>query len=67
MTVVGRLQKKIEPLIEKVQSGTARPEEIGPKIMKLRKEHERKIESLLSAEQKKRWKDLLGKPFVLND
>ena len=40
MAVVQDLQKKVKPLIEEAQSG-GNPEEIRPKVMKIRKEHER--------------------------
>jgi hypothetical protein len=66
MGVVQEMQKKIEPLIQKAQSG-GNPQEIGPKVMKIRKEHEGKIEAILSDAQKKQWKNMLGKPFDLGD
>ena len=47
---------------------------IGPDIdrpatqlMKLRQEHEAKIEALLTEAQRKRWQQLLGEPFELRD
>ena len=66
MGVVQEMQKKIAPLIKEAQSG-GKPEEIRPKVMKLRKEHEAKIEALLTDAQKKQWKEMIGKPFDLND
>ena len=36
-------------------------------MMKLRKEHEAKIEALLADPQKKQWHEMLGKPFALRD
>jgi hypothetical protein len=60
MGVVQELQKKIEPLIKKTQSG-GNPQEIRPKVMKIRKEHEDRIEVILSDAQKKQWKEMLGK------
>jgi len=64
--VVQEMQKKIEPLLKEVEkSGT--PEEIRPKAMKIREEHARRIEALLSDAQKKQWKELLGKPLDLGD
>ena len=62
MAVVQEMQKKIEPLIKEAQSG-GDPQEIRPKIMKIRKDHEGKIEALLTDAQKKQWKEMLGKPF----
>jgi hypothetical protein len=35
--------------------------------MKIRKEHEGRIEALLSEAQKKQWKEMLGKPLDLDD
>jgi hypothetical protein len=66
MAVVQEMQKKIEPLIKEAQSG-GKPEEIGPKIMKIRREHEGKIEALLTDAQKKQWQEMLGKPLDLGD
>ncbi len=66
MAVVQDMQKKIEPLIKEAQSG-GNPQEIRPKVMKIRKEHEGKIEALLTDAQKKQWKEMLGKPLNLDD
>ena len=66
MAVVQDMQKKIEPLIKEAQSG-GNPEEIWPKVMKIRKEHEGKIEALLTDAQKKQWKEMLGKPLDLDE
>ena len=35
--------------------------------MKIRKEHEGKIEALLTDAQKKQWKEMLGKPLDLDE
>jgi hypothetical protein len=66
MGVVGEMQKKIEPLMKEAQSG-GDPQEIWPKVMKIRKDHEGKLEAILSEGQKKQWKKMLGKPFDLGD
>ena len=66
MAVVQELHKKVEPLIKEAQSG-GNPEEIRPKVMKIRKEQEGKIEALLTDAQKKQWKEMLGKPLALDD
>jgi hypothetical protein len=66
MSIVQELQKKVEPLIKEAQSG-GNPEEIRPKVMKIRKEHERKIEALLTDTQTKQWKEMLGKPLALDE
>jgi hypothetical protein len=64
--VAQEMHKKIEPLMKEAQKG-GNPQEIGPKIRKIRKEQEERIEALLSDAQKKRWKELLGKPLDLGD
>ena len=66
MAIVQELQKKVGPLIKEAQSG-GDPEEIRPKVMKIRKEHEDKIEAVLTDAQKKQWKEMLGKPFALDE
>lgn len=66
MAVVQQLQKKIEPLVKEAEKG-GKPEEVRPRMMKVRKEHEGKIEALLSDEQKKKWKEMLGKALDLDD
>ncbi len=64
LEVVLGMQKKAAPLMKEAQQG-ARPEEIWPKILKLREEHSRQIENLLSDAQKKQWQKMLGKPLHL--
>jgi hypothetical protein len=66
MAVIQGMEIKIQPLIKKAQSG-GNPQEIGPKIKKIRKEHEGKIEALLTDAQKKQWKEIRGKPLPLDD
>ncbi len=64
--VVQAMQRKIEPLAKEAQAG-GNPEEIRAKVMQIRKEHQQKIEALLSDAQKKQWKELLGSPLALDD
>jgi hypothetical protein len=64
--VVQGMQKKVAPLLKEAQNG-GNPQEIWPKIRKIRKEQEERIESLLSVAQKKQWKKMLGKPLDLGD
>jgi hypothetical protein len=64
--VVQEMQKKIEPLLKEAHNG-GKPEEIRPKVMKIREEHVSRIADLLSDTQKKQWKELLGKPLDLGD
>ena len=66
MTVILEMQTKIAPLLKDVDSG-GDPQEIWPKLMKIRKEHEGRIEALLSDAQKKQWKEMLGKPLDLGE
>lgn len=58
--VVQEMQKKTELLAKEAQRG-GKPEEIGPKLTKIRQEHVGRIEALLSDAQKKQWKEMLGK------
>jgi transcription termination factor NusB len=66
MEVMQDMQQKMEPVMKEAQKG-GKPEEIAPKLMKLRQEHEGKIEAILDDAQKKQWKELLGKPLDLGD
>jgi hypothetical protein len=66
MAIVQDLHKSVEPLIKEAQSG-GNPTEIRPKIELLRKDHAKKLEAVLTDDQKKQWKDLLGPPFELGD
>jgi hypothetical protein len=66
MAVVQQMERKIQPLIKEAQSG-GDAEQIRPRVMKIRKDHEAKIEALLSEAQKKTWKELLGKRFDPDD
>jgi hypothetical protein len=64
MGLVKDMQKEIEPLMKEAQSG-GNPQEIRPKVIKLRLDCQGKIEGLLSDAQKKQWQELIGKPFVI--
>jgi hypothetical protein len=66
MAVVQDLQRKVKPLSEEAESG-GNPEEIRPKVMKIKKEHELQIEALLTDSQKEQWKVMLGKPLALDE
>jgi hypothetical protein len=66
MAVHQELQKKVEPLVKEAQSG-GNPEEIRPKLMKIRKEQEAKIVAILTDAQKKQWREMLGKPLDLGE
>jgi len=62
MQVIQAMQEKMQTVMKESQPG-AMPDEIGPKVMKIREEHEGKIEAILTSDQKAQWKELLGKPF----
>jgi hypothetical protein len=62
MGVVHDMHKKIESLIKEAQPG-GNPQEIMPKVMKIRTEHESRIEAILTDGQKSEWRKLLGKSF----
>jgi hypothetical protein len=66
MPVIQDMQKKIEPLIKEAQTG-GDPKEIRSKIMKVRKDHEGKLEALLTDAQKKQWKEKIGKLSDLDE
>lgn len=66
MGVVREMQMKIEPLMKAAQSG-GDPQEIRPKVIRIRKDHEAKIEAILSDAQKKQWEKMLGKSFDLGE
>jgi len=66
MDVVQDMQKKIQAMI-KDAGQEPKPEELRPKMMKIRQEHAGKIEAQLTETQKNQWKELLGKPFDLGD
>jgi len=64
--IIREMEKKIEPLAREGREG-GQPEEIRAKAKKVRKEHEGKMEAVLTDVQKKQWKELLGKPFDFDD
>jgi len=66
MAVVQELEKKIGPLVKEAEAG-GNPQEIRPRIMEIRREHGDRIEVILSDAQKRRWKEMLGKPLKLGD
>ena len=64
--VVQAMQKKIESLMKAAQT-SGKPEELRPKLMKIRQEHQDQIEAILNDAQKKQWQKMLGKPLDLGD
>jgi hypothetical protein len=66
MAITHELQTSVEPLVKEAQSG-GNPQEIRPKIERLRKDHAKKLEAILTDAQKKQWTEMLGPPFELGD
>jgi Spy/CpxP family protein refolding chaperone len=66
VAITQEFQRKIQPLLKEAHSG-GKPEEIRPKVLSIRDEYSKKLEDVLSAEQKKQWKEMLGEPFDLGD
>ena len=66
MAIMQELQNKIEALIKEAQSGV-NADKIGPNIEKLRKDHAKKLEAVLTDDQNKNWNEMLGPPFELGD
>jgi hypothetical protein len=64
--LVQDMETKIQATIQDACS-EPKPEEILPRVMKIRKQYAGKLEALLSEGQQKAWKELLGKPFELGD
>jgi hypothetical protein len=64
MGVIQEMAMTIEPLVRQLQA-SGNPQEIGPKVMQVRKNQESKLEALLSDAQKKQWKEMLGRPLDL--
>jgi hypothetical protein len=62
MALLQKMQREIEPLVKEAQSkGNA--DVIRPRAMKIRAQYADKIESLLTANQKQDWKQMLGERF----
>lgn len=66
MGIVQDLQRKIEDLVKAAQAGR-NPQELRANVEKVRKEHARQLEDVLTDAQKTQWKELLGPPFELGD
>jgi hypothetical protein len=61
MGEIQKMQKKIAPLMEEARK-SGKPDEIRPKVLKLRDDLQGTLEALLTADQKKQWKEMLGRP-----
>ena len=66
MAISQELQRKIQAVIKEAQTG-GKPEELRPTVLRIREEYGKKLEAVLTGEQTKKWKDMLGKPFDLGD
>jgi Spy/CpxP family protein refolding chaperone len=66
MAMMQQAQTRIEPLLEEVRDGGS-PEEIQPKVIKIRDGLEAKLAAGLTDAQKRQWKEMLGKPMDLAD
>jgi hypothetical protein len=66
MAITHELQTSVVTLVKEAQAG-GNPEEIRPKIEKLRKDQARKLEAVLTDAQKEQWKAMLGPPLELGD
>jgi hypothetical protein len=62
MAIIQELQSTIEPMTKYARSG-GNPKEILPIVIKIREDYDGKIEAVLSDAQRKRWKEMRGKPF----
>jgi hypothetical protein len=65
-TLVQEMQRTLEPVIQTAQAG-GDPAAIQPKVMTIRQEYAARIESILTAHQKDRWREMLGAPFDPGD
>lgn len=66
MAEVQAMHKKIEPLVKEAEA-SGNSATIMHRVMKIRAEHESRIESILSEAQRKQWQRLLGKPVDLGN
>ena len=62
---IRQTQKKIGPLLAEAQKG-GNPDEIRPKVLKLRADLQGKLEGLLTDAQKAEWKRMLGESVGLD-
>ncbi len=64
MAAIRQTGAKIEPLLQQAQKG-GNPDEIRPKVLKLRADLQATLEALLTDAQRAQWKAMLGKPVDL--
>ena len=59
MAEIQQMQKKIAPLMEEARK-SGNPDEIRPKVLKLREDLQGNLETLLTENQRKQWREMLG-------
>ena len=59
-------QKKTRALMDEIRKG-ASPDDIRPKVLKLRLDLEVQLEALLTDAQKKQWQERVGKSLNLDE
>ena len=64
MGLIQGMQKQVMPLVKGAKTG-GNPQEILPKVTKLRLDCQARIEALLSDPQQKQWKEMTGPPLVI--
>ncbi|MGO8751163.1 MAG: Spy/CpxP family protein refolding chaperone [Thermoguttaceae bacterium] len=64
MALIQQTREKTKTLMDEIRKG-ANPDEIRPKVLKLRLDLEGQLEALLTDAQKEQWKEMLGKPVDL--
>ncbi len=62
-----KLIRVVQDLETKARALTQQPGDPRPKMMELRRNHERDLEALLSEAQKRQWQEMLGKPVKLGE
>ncbi len=64
MALVQELQKRVGAAVAAAEGN---PDRARRSVEKLRRDCEGKLEAILTADQKKQWREMLGKPFALGD
>lgn len=64
--VVPSMHEKMQPLLVEAQASGG-PDEIAPKLLRVRREHAGRILAILSRHQKEQWQALLGRAFEFDD
>ena len=64
MAVIQEMQQRMQALQQKTRTGF-KPEDVQREAAAIRRQQEGKVEALLSPEQRRQWKEMLGKPLAL--